>query len=181
MKHILKIHSFSFKKIVDGSKTIDIRLFNEQHQLIRPNDIIEFVCDELKERVLCLVKAFLVFDNAETMIDVLPPYLFGYPNREEIKVRARRLFTLEEQLKYNVMGIIIECLDKKGTYNTRDANSLDDEDELRPAATLTEPRYRPVSRESNQPSPAKQELNTLKKLSKLNQYIEKEISEEESR
>ena len=144
MKHILKIHAFSFKKIVDGSKTIDIRLFNEKHQLIRPNDIIEFVCDELNERILCLVKAFLVFDTADNMIDVLPPSLFGYPNREEIKVRVRRLFSIDDQLKYNVMGIIIDCLDKKCHIQKREANSLEEES----SANLHEygEVYRPVAK-----------------------------------
>ena len=148
MKHILKIHAFSFKKIVDGSKTIDIRLFNEQHQLIRPNDIIEFICDDLNERILCLVKAFLVFDTVDNMIDVLPPSLFGYPNREEIKVRARRLFSIEEQLKYNIMGIIIDCLDKKGNIQKREANSLDDE--VAESKAEYGKLYRPVARDDSQ-------------------------------
>ena len=168
MKHILKIHSFSFKKIIDGSKTIDIRLFNEQHQSIRPNDIIEFVCEDLKERVLCLVKAFLVFDTAETMIDVLPPSLFGYPNREEIKVRVRRLFSLEDQLKYNVMGIIIECLDKKGNYQKREAHSLDDKENL-PSSKETS-RYQPVARSTS-----------TQDHYDLNNYIEKENLENDGR
>ncbi len=153
MKHIMKIQAFSFNKILDGSKTIDLRLFDEKHQIIRPNDIIEFVCEELKERVLCLVKAFLVFDTADNMIDVLPPSLFGYPNREEIKVRVRRIFSIEDQLKYSVMGIIIECLDKKGNFQKREANSLDDADQE--IARAYGEKYRPVARKI--PSPGQKE------------------------
>lgn len=127
MKHVMSLQRFSFEKILNGSKKIDVRLFDEKRQMIRPNDLIEFVCRELDERLMCVVKAFLVFDTADNMVDVLPPSLFGYDNREEIRVRLRRLFPKEAQLKYGVMGIIIECLDRGGAGRYREGNGIEDE------------------------------------------------------
>ena len=111
MKFTMPMMQLPFRKLLDGSKKIEVRLYTEKCQKVRPNDIIEFECPELGKSALCLVKGFVVFDSANTMVDLLPPEAFGYDNREEIRIRLNRMFLYEDQAHYGVIGFLIECLD----------------------------------------------------------------------
>lgn len=124
MKHVLPMMMWSFRKLVDGYKKVDLRLFDDERQKIRPNDLIEFECPELGQKALCRVKGFLVFDIFETMIALLPPQPLGYENRDEIRLRIERIYPLEEQRKHGVMGIFVELLDEKSNYYDHDANEI---------------------------------------------------------
>ena len=88
-----------FKKLLDGSKKIDVRLYNEKCQKIRPNDIVEFECADINDKVLCLVKGFVVFESADEMAALLPPEVFGYDDKEEVRVRLNRLFLYEAKIR----------------------------------------------------------------------------------
>lgn len=129
MKHIMPMMWLPFKKLLSGSKKVEVRLYTEKCQKIRPNDIIEFECKKLNDRALCQVKGFLVFDTVETMVELLPPEVFGYDNREEIRVRLNRMFSYEEQHKYGVIGIIIDCFDARVHNHAMESkeNSLEEE------------------------------------------------------
>lgn len=107
MKHIMPLLRFSFDKIINGTKRIDLRLFDEEHQKIKLNDIIEYVREDSGERLLCLVRGIVVFERFDDMIEILPTKIFGYDSKEEIKIRASRFFSFEEQMRNHVMGIII--------------------------------------------------------------------------
>ena len=42
MIHTMKLDAEPFEKIKNGSKTVELRLFDEKRQKIKPGDIIEF-------------------------------------------------------------------------------------------------------------------------------------------
>ena len=107
MKHTMYLMRFSFDKIVNGTKRIEVKLFDEEHQKIKLNDVIEFVCQDTNERVLCLVRGLLVFERCDDLVTLLPSKVFGYDNKEEVRVRLNRRFSFEEQLVNHVLGIII--------------------------------------------------------------------------
>lgn len=107
MKHTMYLMRFSFDKIVNGTKRIEVKLFDEEHQKIRLNDVIEFVCQDTKEKVLCLVRGLLVFERCDDLITLLPAKVFGYDNKEEVRIRLNRRFSFEEQLLSHVVGILI--------------------------------------------------------------------------
>ena len=107
MKHTMFLMRFAFDKIVNGTKRVEIRLFDAEHQKIKLNDVIEFVCQETDERVLCLVRGLLVFERCDDLVTLLPAKVFGYDNKEEVRVRLNRRFSFEEQLVNHVLGIII--------------------------------------------------------------------------
>lgn len=107
MKHIMHLMRFSYDKIVNGTKRVEMRLFDDEHKKIKLNDIIEFICEENNERVACLVRGLLVFERFDDLIELLPTKMFGYDNKEEIKIRIKRRYSFEEQLKKHVVGIII--------------------------------------------------------------------------
>lgn len=107
MKHTMYLMRFSFDKIVNGTKRVDVRLLDKEYQKIQLNDVIEFVCQDTKEKVLCLVRGVLAVERCDDLIALLPAKFFGYDNKEEVRVRLNRLFKIEDQLLYHVLGIII--------------------------------------------------------------------------
>lgn len=122
MKYYMEMAQMSIKKILNGTKKIDLRLFDEKRQRLRLDDVIEFYCARTRESVLCLVTGLTVFETFDEMIDVLPAELFGYPDKNEVKVRANRLFRIEEQLKNHVIGIFLtpirqKMLEKEDEHN----------------------------------------------------------------
>ena len=107
MKHTMYLMRFAFDKMVNGTKRVEVRLFDEEHQKIKLNDVIEFVCQETKESVLCLVRGLLVFERCDDLVALLPAQVFGYDNKEEVRIRLNRRFSFEDQLLKHVLGIIV--------------------------------------------------------------------------
>lgn len=122
MKHTMYLMRFSFDKIVNGTKRVDIRLLDQEYQKIRLNDVIEYVCQETNETVLCLVRGLLAVERCDDLIALLPAKVFGYDNKEEVRVRLNRLYRIEEQLLNHVLGIIIMPLqvDELGRENAKE-------------------------------------------------------------
>ena len=107
MKHTMHLMRFAFDKIVNGTKRIEMRLFDEEHHKIKLNDVIEFICEDNGDRLICLVRGLLVFERFDDLIALLPVKIFGYDNKEEVRVRINRRFSYEEQLQNHVLGIVI--------------------------------------------------------------------------
>lgn len=108
MKYVMSIMQLPFNKILDGSKKIEPRLYDEKRQKVKVCDIIEFVNASTGEKVKCLVKGIAVFENFKDLVTYMPLELFGYDNKEEIRVRLERLATEQEQNEFGVVGFIIE-------------------------------------------------------------------------
>ena len=58
MIHELRLHNGPFEKIKNGTKTIEIRLYEEKRKLIRENDIIEFTNRSTNEKIRTKVLIF---------------------------------------------------------------------------------------------------------------------------
>lgn len=111
MKHILPVAPFTFNKILDRSKKMDIRLFDKKIQQIRLNDTIEYVNIENDEKTWSVVRGVAIFENFDSLIDVVPPQLIGYEDKEEIRVRINRMYRQEEQRECFACGLFIEELE----------------------------------------------------------------------
>lgn len=107
MKHVIPIIPWSYNQILEGKKKIQLAVFDKVAQQVRVNDEIEFENVITKERLSCVVNGFVIFENFEMMIDTLPPELFGYDNRKEVKVRVNRLFPKEETENNFAVGFFI--------------------------------------------------------------------------
>lgn len=111
MKHILPVAPFTFNKILDRSKKMDIRLFDKKIQQIRLNDTIEYINIENNEKTWSVVRGVAIFENFDSLIDVVPPQLIGYEDKEEIRVRINRMYRQEEQRECFACGLFIEELE----------------------------------------------------------------------
>lgn len=110
-QHTMKLRPAPFEKIRAGTKTIELRLYDEKRQRIAIGDVIQFVNTEnTAEVLLATVKALFVFDSFETLYNTLPLTECGYTEDEVDSASDRDMelyYSKEEQSRYGVVGIKI--------------------------------------------------------------------------
>lgn len=114
MKHIMRLKPSPFEKVEVGTKTIELRLFDEKRRNIHVGDIIEFVHTENSDKTLqTKVIALFIFDSFKTLYNNLPLLECGY-TEENINIASPDdmdvYYSKEEQEKYGVVGIKIISL-----------------------------------------------------------------------
>jgi ASC-1-like (ASCH) protein len=105
----MKIHNAPFEKIKDGSKTIELRLYDEKRRKIKIGDKIRFTVKA--EALTVRVKALHIFKDFEELYAVLPLDKCGYTDGELETASPKDMlfYYSEEQIKkYGVIGIEIE-------------------------------------------------------------------------
>lgn len=110
-EHNMKLKPAPFEKIRAGTKTIELRLYDEKRQQIAVGDVIQFVNTEKPAEVLlATVKALFVFDSFEALYSALPLTECGYTETELSAASYRDMelyYSKEEQSRYGVVGIKI--------------------------------------------------------------------------
>ena len=108
MTHILKLQPKFFDFIKDGTKRIELRLFDEKRQHI--NDIIEFKrepeqIDSLKVKVIGLLR----YRSFEDLFEDFPIEILADSSmsKAELLNALEEFYTPEKQEKYGVLGIKI--------------------------------------------------------------------------
>lgn len=112
MQYTMPIYGIPFKQIKDGKRKIDMRLLDEKRKKLKLNDTIEFVNSHSQEKLLCKVCGLLVFNSFDELIDAVPLEMFGsYKDKDEIKLRVRRLYAGQDISGQQVVGILLELMD----------------------------------------------------------------------
>ena len=107
-KRTIRVYPFSYNKIIGGVRKIDIRPYYKSLQSLRVGDTITYVNIETGQETTREIKGIALFPDFETLIRMLPPEMIGYSDREEIRVRIERMYTLEEQKEFGVCALFIE-------------------------------------------------------------------------
>lgn len=109
--HQMKLAVIPFEKIVDGTKTIESRLFDEKRQQIKLGDRIKFICkDNPTKKVTTIVKALYLYPDFISMFSDFSPTYFGGVSKEELLKEIETFYSKDEQVKYGVVGIKIELV-----------------------------------------------------------------------
>lgn len=110
MTHILKLQPKFFDFIKDGTKRIELRLFDEKRQQININDIIEFKIepeqiDSLKVKVIGLLR----YRSFEDLFEDFPIEILADSSmtKAELLNALEEFYTSEKQEEYGVLGIKI--------------------------------------------------------------------------
>jgi len=107
MTHNMKLNGAPFAKIRSGSKTIELRLYDEKRQKIREGDSICFRSPD-GETLFATVKALHIFRNFEELYAALPLEKCGYA-QDEIPTASPAdmlaYYSAEQIGKYGVVGI----------------------------------------------------------------------------
>ena len=108
MTHFMQLQPSPFEMIRNGTKTTELRLYDEKRRKIRVGDTISFTNTVSKEVLNVRVLELSVFDSFETLYRQLPLSECGYT--EETADTAspddmNAYYSKEMQQKYGVVGI----------------------------------------------------------------------------
>ena len=108
MIHYMKLVSSAFRKIADGSKTIELRLNDEKRQRIKAQDTIVFNCSSTKDIITAQISGLHKFSDFKELYNVLPLEKCGYTSAElDIAhyTDMEQYYTKEQIEKYGALGI----------------------------------------------------------------------------
>ena len=113
MTHAMQLQPAPFEMIRDGTKTIELRLFDEKRKKIQIGDIISFTNTASKEVLQVKVLELLVFDSFETLYSQLPLLDCGY-TKDDVDAASpddmNAYYPKEMQRQYGVVGIRVALL-----------------------------------------------------------------------
>ena len=113
MEHKLKLQPKYYNFILNGTKRIEIRLFDEKRKQIKIGDTIKFLKEpDLNESFNVKVIGLLRYNNFEDMFKDFDISILSDKSlsKEELISELERFYTKEKQDKYGVLGIRIELI-----------------------------------------------------------------------
>lgn len=107
--HEMRLHDEPFKLILNGTKTIELRLYDEKRQKIQIGDMIVFISRTTGKKILTKVIAMHIYSCFADLYRDYDKASLGYRKDEEAKAEdMEKYYSKEEQEKYGVVGIEIE-------------------------------------------------------------------------
>ena len=113
MEHEMKLQPEYYNFILNGTKRIEIRLFDEKRQQINIGDIIKFLKEpELSESFNAKVVGLLRYNTFEEMFRDFDISILSDKSmtKEELISVLEQFYTKEKQEQYGVLGIRIELI-----------------------------------------------------------------------
>ena len=122
MLHKMKLRAAPFKKIQNGSKTVELRLNDAKRQKVQIGDYIEFTClDDTKQRIQARVTALYHYSSFSELYKAIPKQKIGYSSDETPDPNhMNEYYSIEEQEKYGVLGIELYCTDLQKFINAQE-------------------------------------------------------------
>ena len=104
----MRLHDSPFKLIQSGTKTLELRLYDEKRQQIQVGDEIIFTNRITEEKLRTKVIALHIYSSFAELYRDYDNVSLGYSLDEEAKPEDMELYySKEEQEKYGVVGIEI--------------------------------------------------------------------------
>lgn len=111
--HNMKLQPQYYNYILNGTKRIEIRLYDEKRQQIKIGDIIKFIKEpNLDESFEVKVIGLIRYNSFNDMFKDFDISLLADKRmtKDELINALEQFYTKEEQQKYGVLGIRIELL-----------------------------------------------------------------------
>lgn len=107
--HIMSVKEKYYNMLKNGTKTIELRLFDEKRKQIDIGDVIEFYNgsddnDRFQSKVINLHRA----NNFENLCENISSKQAGFDTNEDLMKILEEFYPLEKQNKIGVVGIEIE-------------------------------------------------------------------------
>lgn len=113
MTHEMKLQPKYYQFILNGTKRIEIRLFDEKRKEIKIGDTIKFLKEpELNESFEANVVGLLRYNTFDDMFKDFDISTLADDSmtKEELKSVLEEFYTKEKQSQYGVLGIRIELI-----------------------------------------------------------------------
>lgn len=107
----MRLHKEPFELIKNGSKTIELRLYDEKRQMINLGDTITFENRSDGDKIQVKVIALYKYPSFEELYKHFDKVSIGYKEDEEADPKDMELYySSEDQSKYGVVGIEMELI-----------------------------------------------------------------------
>lgn len=109
MKHEMNLNRKPFESIKNGSKTIELRLYDEKRQKLNIGDEIIFTNRETDEKMTVKIENLHIYPSFNELYKHFDKISMGYKEDEEAKPEdMEEYYSIEEQKQYGVVGIEIK-------------------------------------------------------------------------
>lgn len=118
--HRMTLPKEHFDHIAEGSKTIEMRLYDEKRRMIRVGDTIEFACDKDEaQKLLANVQGLYVYPNFERLVEEFTPAELGFAqaSHEKIAEYMRGIYGEEAIIRGQALAIKVKVIDSNELGN----------------------------------------------------------------
>lgn len=112
--HQMSLTENSFRQIKNGTKTLEIRLFDEKRKILEIGDLITFSCND--EEITIEILGLSKFAHFIDLFNALGGISAGWSAKDTPNQMAqdlRKYYTQEEEKKFGVLGIHIKTIARK--------------------------------------------------------------------
>lgn len=114
MKHKMRLNNVPFNCIKNGTKTIELRLNDEKRQLLKENDLIEFINRTTLENIIVEIVKLYKYSNFDELYKHFDKISIGYDKDDIANPKdMEKYYSKEEQYKYGVIGIKIKLVEDR--------------------------------------------------------------------
>ncbi len=109
MKHEMRLNNEPFELIKNGTKNIELRLYDEKRQLLKEKDFIEFVNRKTNEKLVVEIEQLFIYPSFEELYKHFDKVAIGYGKDDIANYKdMEKYYSKKEQEKYGVVGIKIK-------------------------------------------------------------------------
>ena len=112
--HEMRLNPQPFEMIKNGSKTIELRLYDEKRRRIKVGDDIRFTDIDSGDSFVAAVVGLHRFDSFEELYSELPLLKCGYTPENVSEARScdmEKYYSAEEESRYGAVGIELSLTD----------------------------------------------------------------------
>ncbi len=125
MIHNMKLQNDPFMMIDNGSKTIELRLYDEKRQKVKKGDLIKFTNIDTNQTILTKVINMHVFTDFKNLYKAFDKISLGYKKDEKANpLDMEKYYNPLDIEKYGVIGIEIEKVDNELLQNKKIVKKL---------------------------------------------------------
>ncbi len=107
--HFMKVQTKYYNLLKNGTKTIELRLYDEKRQQIHPGDQIEFSdLSNPNDTFKAIVKVLHRASNFQSLCQLITPPQAGFETQEELVSIMEQFYPKEKQQQFGVVGIEIK-------------------------------------------------------------------------
>ncbi len=106
--HSMKLRREHYDSIAQGTKTVEMRLYDRKRQKLGPGHFITFTCDDYPQKsIVVYISALTIHPNFEDLLEIYTPEDVGFPGKdtEYISNYMNELYGKEIVEKYEVLAI----------------------------------------------------------------------------
>ena len=112
MVHEMKLNNGPFAAIKSGTKTIEMRLWDEKRRLLSPGDKIVFTNRTTGETISTKIIGLHIFESFDELYKHFDKISLGYDAQETaLPSDMEEYYSKDEQAQYGVVGIEINTLE----------------------------------------------------------------------